>query len=508
MNNRGVVTVFLTLLLSGLVMLFTAIYAWIGYQSAKARENIAFRTAMSGVRAEYHRYIFDRYHVLLLDGDMDGEGSGKLEALAEKSLQENLGDDFVVSEVRLNAATRLMEDDLQPFKRQVEQAIPYLAADYGVDYLKDKLGENIAPLQEENFAEADEATEGGRYDGDGDLDGISGTGTGTGGDPAGEDASGSNSFGSSDLSSAGSEEDSGEAEEYDDPRLMTSLYQGLGIAYFIAPEDMEVSSEVLNRMQLPSFGNTGVIRFDVDAQFSSYRKLRSDSLETSSMLRDLATGGEGLIYAASCFNCLTDEVQEDTVLRLEMEYLIAGESTDRDNYKTVVDKITAIRTACNLACILMDAEKMEICYATATAACWFFPPIIPVVKYLIAGAWSYIEAVADAYRLVRGKKVPYVKTAENWLTDLDGMGRLAETTADAPEDESGLDYKDYLMILMAMNMDSAFYRMLDIIQVNANRNVEDGGHTIDLRLAVTALGMGVDIIYDGKKRYIVGEIGF
>ena len=172
-----------------------------------------------------------------------------------------------------------------------------------------------------------------------------------------------------------------------------------------------------------------------------------------------------------------------------------------------MNQILAIRTACNFACILTDTGKMSRLSALATSLTWYFPPAQPAVKYLLAGAWSYIEAIADAYRLVRGKKVPYVKTQQNWLTDLNGLTHLDELE-DPEEDGSGLDYEDYLLILLAPRMNTAYYRMLDIMELNVNRNVSSEADHFHLKDAITGFGMTVEVEYEGHTVQLLEEMGF
>lgn len=492
MKDHGYITIFITLLLASIITLFTAVFVLTDVRNAENRATMALRSAMSSVRAEYDRYIFDQYHVLLLDADMDGEGTGKLEALAEERLKKDLGEDFTVGETALSGMTRIMDNDLAEFKEQVEAAVPYLAADAGVELLKEKVKGKDTPLDQSAFEEGDRAAQGGKIDGDDDLKKLKEETDNESGNEENED-----------------EDPDGEKErkkvKEKDPRMKTRLWKKVGVAYMIAPDDLELSYEVLKKGTLPSFGRTGSLILDMDAGFNSYGKLKRQTTQNSGWLKGLEAGGAGLIYAGNCFNCLTDRVQEDTVLCLEMEYLIAGETSDIANYKEVVDDILAIRTVCNLAYLLTDAEKMEICTAIAEAACFLFPPATPVVKYLIAGAWSYMEAVADAYRLVRGKKVPYLKNKENWVTGINSFNGFG---SDEEESESGLSYKDYLYILLSLNMDSAWYRMLDIIQINANSKAEEGSHLLDMRYAITAFGMTVDVEYGGHVFSLEEETGY
>ena len=224
MKNKGYITVFLTLLLLSLLMVFTAVFTLADKRNAESRANIAFRSAMSAVRAEYSRYIFDKYHVLLLDADLDGEGTGKLEALAEERLQADLGEDFSVGQVSISGMTRIMEDDLAAFKEQVEQVLPYIAADKGVELIKSKVNGNDSPVNPAYFEEGDRASQGGKIDGDSDLKKLA------------EEA------GTDDEEETDDENDKNDkVQKADgDPRMRTRMWKGVGVAYMIAPEDLEL----------------------------------------------------------------------------------------------------------------------------------------------------------------------------------------------------------------------------------------------------------------------------
>lgn len=463
MGNRGYITVFLTLLISVMLILVVAVLSWVEFSSARGRTASAMRSAMSNVRAEYDRYLFDNYHVLFLDQNPGGEGMGALEAKAESVLQENLGDEFTVRSCILTGLTCVMDDYCAEFRRQIGEAAKYLAAEKGVSYLMEKV-EDDTPLTAE------------------DMNGLN------------------------------MEKDKGARKQKgdQDPRKSIRACELVGVAYWILPEDVSFRDYKINYTELPSQGKKGLALKEVDTGFRNMSRLKQGMTEAGGWLKGMEAEAEGILYAANCFNCLTDRVQEDTVLDLEMEYLISGKKTDDENYKSVINQILVIRTGCNFAYILTDADKMARLSGLAASLTWYFPPAQPVVKYLLAGAWSYIEAVADAYRLVRGKKVPYAKTRQNWLTDLNGLEHLAEVTENSSDDddEKGLDYEDYLLILLAPRMGVAYYRMLDVMQLNVNQNVESEAEKFYLKDAISAFGMRAEVEYEGKTIQVLEESGY
>ncbi len=463
MGNRGYITVFLTLMLSVILILAMTVYSFVSLSCAKGRTATALRSSMSGVRAEYSRYLFDHYHVLFLNQNPHGEGTGGLEAEVEERLSENLGEEYTVKEVTLTGVTRVLDNHGAEFRKQVIAVSQYLLADKSVDTLREKVNGDDEPISKE------------------EVDGL-------------------------DMER---DEKSEKQEGDQDPRRYTKACNKVGVAYFILPEDVTFSTETVDPTKLPSQGKSGMGLMTMDISFSSMSSLRRDTTQSGGWLDSASQEAAGLIYAANCFNCLTDEVQEGTTLKLEMEYLIAGYPTDEENYKKCVDQILIIRTGCNFAHILRDTSKMARLSALAWSICWAFPPAQPVVKYLLAGAWAYLESVADLYRLVRGRKVPYMKNSETWITDIGSMGRLAEdAAADDKEDEKGLDYEDYLLILLATRMDTGYYRMLDIMQLNVNQNVRSDAEYFDFSDAITAFGMSVQVDYEGHDILLQEELGF
>ncbi len=466
MGNRGYVTVFLTLILSVLLMLVVAVYSLVDLSCAKGRSAAALRSAMSGVRADYDRYLFEQYHVLFLNKNQKGEGQAGIEENVQKRLEDNLGDEYTVEDVVLNGTTGILDDDCAEFRRQVKDASAYLAADKGVDVLKEKVNGEDEALSKE------------------DMDGLN----------------------------MERDKKTKKKKGDQDPRKYTKAVNRVGVAYWILPENVTFSDYTIDAKKLPSEGKSGKTAFSVNASFNSMIRFKQEASQSGGWLESATQEGAGLIYAANCFNCLTDTVQEGTQMKMEIEYLIAGKSTDSENYKSVIDQITAIRTICNFAYILRDASKMARLSALAWSVTWYFPPAQPAIKYLLAAAWSYTEAVADVYRLVRGKKIPYLKSAETWVTDLDGLAHMDELMGDGDSeesgDESGLDYEEYLMILLAPRMNTAYYRMLDLMQINANLKAGGESDYFDLKNAITAFGVTTEVDYGGYGFRVESEIGY
>ena len=73
--------------------------------------------------------------------------------------------------------------------------------------------------------------------------------------------------------------------------------------------------------------------------------------------------------------------------------------------------------------------------------------------------------------LFDGKKAPFLKNADRWITDIEHIGEsLSKKTED---DEDGLDYQAYLTILQALDAEGVTARMLDLIQINTRQSEQE-----------------------------------
>ena len=181
---------------------------------------------------------------------------------------------------------------------------------------------------------------------------------------------------------------------------------------------------------------------------------------------------------------------QDGFMKNEWEYIISGDNSDEENYEYCRDRIFLIREAANIACLLKDAEKMEI--ITSISEC-LTPGVAGILTTsVLVGIWATAETKMDMDTLLDNGRVPFIKTAETWKTDVDSLlesddleDELDDDSRDAldgEEDEikemhgatgsngswaDGQTYDEYLMVLMMLvNKDVRTLRLMDIIQIN------------------------------------------
>ena len=158
---------------------------------------------------------------------------------------------------------------------------------------------------------------------------------------------------------------------------------------------------------------------------------------------------------------------KNTVLKYELEYIISGNDSDKENLASVVEKIVLAKTGINMAYLITDKEKMEqvSAIAASVAIVTGLPFLEPVAKGVLISAWSMAEAVNDMKILLSGGKVTLTKSKGGWRTSIGNI-----TNGDKKEDSKGLSYKEYCQILIAVqNTGDSLYRIMDLIQINIQK---------------------------------------
>jgi hypothetical protein len=237
----------------------------------------------------------------------------------------------------------------------------------------------------------------------------------------------------------------------------------------LLPDGTSVSSEDKLPEDIPSSLDSATTSiFNINTAFDSFSDLKKDIKNGNSWGSSLTEKGEAVLYAANVFNCFTKkDTNSSAVMDCEMEYIIAGKQTDYENLETVCKKILALRMPINMAYLLTDTEKIATIKTISVPIAAATPLVTePVIRYLIAAGWSYVEAMAETRNLLAGNKLDFVKKRENWITDLGDIGGSIEKSQNT---DNGISYKEYLMLLMAMEGDDIYYRMLDVMDVNARQ---------------------------------------
>lgn len=168
------------------------------------------------------------------------------------------------------------------------------------------------------------------------------------------------------------------------------------------------------------------------------------------------------------------EYEEEDPLDYQIEYLIGGKKSDKENLKYVVNRLLLIREGMNYLYCLSNQQISGQANALAVSLTGFLgiPALTAATGQALLLAWAYGESLLDVRILLDGGKVPLNKDALSWSLSLENLGRLTELLqTGADKNSEGLSYSEYLRILLHMgNLSSQKMRALDLIQTELQEN--------------------------------------
>lgn len=136
MRNQGQITVFLSLILISLLVLFLAAIGVVEFHMDRARVSEAAKGASEHIKADYQEQIFEEYHVLLLDKTYAGRGEGALEDRMLRYLDYTLSSyGFQIQDVSLTGMKSVMDSHCALLREQIR--------DYMTLYLQVKAVKDI-----------------------------------------------------------------------------------------------------------------------------------------------------------------------------------------------------------------------------------------------------------------------------------------------------------------------------------------------------------------------------
>lgn len=248
---------------------------------------------------------------------------------------------------------------------------------------------------------------------------------------------------------------------------------GKGILKLVLPEDSKISGGKPDLSQAPStLSGRGTEHF---------------------------TGVSGLVdrlmvaeYGVRYFSHFQKKMENGVIY--EMEYVLYGKKTDKENLEASVLRLVTVRQGLNLIHILSDGQKRQEAEALAASITGGMGllPLTAVVTFFVMGMWALAEAFVDVRCLLNGGKVPLVKAVSDWQLSLEGVlkigaeGKLPDLgenitvwgneTADESRSSSkkGLDLTGYLRMFLFVSYGSEpLFRMMDMMQMNIRKEQPD-----------------------------------
>lgn len=152
-----------------------------------------------------------------------------------------------------------------------------------------------------------------------------------------------------------------------------------------------------------------------------------------------------------------------------------------ENLKSVACSLLAIRAAANAVYLLSDAEKMGQLELQADIAALILlsPEAAQILKMIMLLAWAVVEAVYDVSQLLKGNRVPLLKTKADWHYSLEQMLGFEGKTEEGDKGH-GLSYADYLRVLLCFqNKQQKTFRLMDIMEMDIRKTPGNAGFRMD-----------------------------
>ena len=270
--------------------------------------------------------------------------------------------------------------------------------------------------------------------------------------------------------------------EFENPLEFMEILQGKAVLALVKPKDRTISTKSAE------LGNVTDKRRNRSGNYQSHKR----------------TGLDGsawyLLYLKHNFGNFIHP-KENKKLDYEMEYILCGNKSDKKNLEEVCGKIMEIRELLNRAYLETDGEKQGIAITIATilAAVLVNPELIEPFKEAILGAWSYIESLQELKVLLKGGRVPIIKTADTWITDVQFPVRSFEKDVEAEDSGTGLSYEDFLtQFVLMLSEKRQNYRMMSMMELNIRQREGKGSFCMDCMIQRMDLGY----VYEARPLFL------
>lgn len=247
-------------------------------------------------------------------------------------------------------------------------------------------------------------------------------------------------------------EEEADLEAEENPITHMKQMKSKGILELVMPKEKPVSQKRLEKEETLA----GRERNKGYGEFSNSRRQLDGILFKEYLLRK--------------FPAMTETEGKGT-LDYELEYILYGNLEDQENLKEAVKGIQKLRFIADYLYIQQDGEMRAEAEAVAAALCTALavPLATEAATQLILLAWAYGETIMDLRTLLKGGKVPLIKTKETWQLQLSQLLNLGteKDQMEGQEFQEGQTYKEYLRVILYLKgKEELPWRALDMIEGN------------------------------------------
>ena len=189
---------------------------------------------------------------------------------------------------------------------------------------------------------------------------------------------------------------------------------------------------------------------------------------------------ENLLYIVyleeHCSDYILQGAKNEQILNYELEYILFGNTVDKENIEAIATRIVLLRAIVNLLHVFTDSQKTNTALTFATALVGFsgLPFLVSITKYIVLVIWAFEAALIETAAIMMGKEVPILTTRENFtleFSEILSMSRenIITKAKNYQSANEGLrfGYREYLrLFLFLQDKSKQNYRTMDLIQEN------------------------------------------
>lgn len=490
-KSQGSITVFMALILSLVVSLICTGIESVRMAAARTQILAGMDIGLYSLFAQYDQALLKEYDLFALDVSNGTEAldlaflCDELEKYMKPVLKQN-SQKLKLQQCGLTGYRLLTDQKGEVFFQQITEYMKETLGSHGIQLLLDKMQE-----RNEKIRKAEE--EGNKAENGGTLESYDHEMSSAARESEEEQKKQeANSEFSEELGDGSQKEDNTGTQvvQADNPIPSIRRIRWMGILDLLLPPGQQVSDKEVSKRKLVS-GR------EIQSGMPMRENLKEDTSTTSQILYQQ--------YLMEKLGNYSDPGKGG--LSYQIEYVLYGRDSDRENLKAVARKLLLIREGVNAACLAADPVRQGQASALAAsiASGFLIPPAAPVIEAALILCWAFGESVLDVRELFAGGKVPLIKSGENWQLSLENLPHLLDVAeTERKESPGGMNYEDYLQILLlSMNRENKKMRGMDMVELVMRTSA--GWESFRLDGCVTALEASADVKANTRKVFSVAR---
>ena len=496
MTKKGSITVFLALILSLILSLVCTSIESVRMAAARTQILSGLDIGLYSLFGQYDRELLEEYDLFFLNASGDsgnlnlGAVYDELESYMKPVLNQN-SQNLSVAQGGFTGYRLATDEDGEVFYRQAVKYVRDTLGSRGVEMILDRFQEKQEQVgrAEEAGKQAEEKNTLENYDTEMEAAAKnSEEAARQEEEAAGENGGEEENFSSGEQTSGENFSDGRTDVQVVNPIPVLKRIRKMGLLDLIVPAEKGISDNEVKKGELLSgrsvqqgMSMPGTVK--KDNSYSSrllFQQYLSDKLGN---YMEPASGG----------------------LRYQMEYLLCGKNSDRENLKSVAGRLLLIREGVNATCLLADSGKRAQIQglALAIASGFLIPPAAVIIEAALLLCWSFAESILDLRELMHGGKVSLIKSPSDWQISLENLPDLLEgLDTQRKSSEDGISYEDYLQILLlSQSKEDKLERGMDMVELSVRKTTGRQGFRLDH--CIEAAEISVDVKANGRRTYTV-----